>query len=55
MHIGTASQVAGGLHELQQRYAVDEIALVTITDDHDVRRSSYELLADEFSLASSIA
>ncbi len=55
VHIGTASQVADGLQELQQRYAVDEIALVTITDDHAVRRASYELLSEQFSLASSIA
>ena len=55
VHIGTAPQVANGLHELQQRYAVDEIALVTITDDHAVRRASYELLSEQFSLATSIA
>jgi luciferase family oxidoreductase group 1 len=55
VHIGTATQVADGLRELQQRYAVDELALVTITDDHAVRRASYELLSDEFSLASTVA
>jgi luciferase family oxidoreductase group 1 len=43
--IGTAEQVAEGLHTLQREMAVDEISVVTLTAEHKDRVRSYELIA----------
>jgi hypothetical protein len=36
---------------LRERYAADELVVVTITGDYASRLRSYELLADAFGLA----
>jgi luciferase family oxidoreductase group 1 len=42
--IGEARNVRERLHAMCRRYATDEIAIVTITDDHSIRCASYEAL-----------
>ena len=49
--VGTPDQVAERLRELAQRFALDEIVVVTWTHDPEPRRRSYELLAEAFGLA----
>ena len=49
--VGTGEQVAERLVELAQRFALDELVVVTWTFDPAPRRRSYELLADAFDLA----
>lgn len=44
--VGTAEQVKEKLLALAQQFQIDEIMLVTITHDPQVRRRSYQLLAD---------
>jgi luciferase family oxidoreductase group 1 len=48
---GTAPQVAAEIEEIAAAYGAEEAIVVTITHDHAARRRSYELLADEFGLA----
>jgi alkanesulfonate monooxygenase SsuD/methylene tetrahydromethanopterin reductase-like flavin-dependent oxidoreductase (luciferase family) len=48
--IGSPSTVRAGLLELRERYAADEIIMVTITGDYPSRLRSYALLADAFEL-----
>ncbi|MCX6141418.1 MAG: MsnO8 family LLM class oxidoreductase [Candidatus Kapabacteria bacterium] len=43
--IGSVEDVAGRLHEMEQKFATSEFSIVTITDDHAVRCASYERLA----------
>jgi alkanesulfonate monooxygenase SsuD/methylene tetrahydromethanopterin reductase-like flavin-dependent oxidoreductase (luciferase family) len=46
--VGTASQVAGQLEQLQEATGADELIITTITHDHANRVRSYELLAQEW-------
>lgn len=48
--VGTAEQVANRLHELAERFKLDEIVIVTWTHDPAPRLRSYELLAEAFEL-----
>jgi len=48
--VGSAAQVRERLLELAQRWALDEIVIVTWAWDPAVQRRSYELLAREFEL-----
>ncbi|SJZ80766.1 luciferase family oxidoreductase, group 1 [Chitinophaga eiseniae] len=47
---GTPPQVKARLEQLAADYAVDELVIATITQDHADRLRSYELLADVFQL-----
>jgi len=49
--VGTPQQVAARLTELAQRFALDEIVIVTWTHDPAPRRRSYELLAEALGVA----
>lgn len=44
--IGTPAEVKEQLEALAEKYAADELVIVTITHDHDARVRSYELLAE---------
>ncbi len=44
--IGSPETVRAGLETLAGEYQADEVIVVTITHDHQVRRRSYELLAE---------
>ena len=48
---GTAAQVRAGIEEVVEAYGAEEAIVVTITHDHEARRRSYELMAEEFGLA----
>jgi luciferase family oxidoreductase group 1 len=50
--VGSPKTVRAGLEQHAARYQVDEIMAVTISYDFDKRKRSYELLAEEFGLAS---
>jgi luciferase family oxidoreductase group 1 len=50
--LGTASDVRAQLDEVAQLYGADELMLVNIMPDHAARVRSYQLLADEYALAS---
>jgi len=45
--------VRADIEAAAQEYAADEMMVVTITHEHDARRRSYELIADEFGLVAS--
>jgi luciferase family oxidoreductase group 1 len=47
---GTPDQVRAEIEEIAAAYGAEEAIVVTITHDHQDRRRSYELLADEFGL-----
>jgi luciferase family oxidoreductase group 1 len=47
---GTPSQVHAEIEEIAAAYGAEEAIVVTITHDHQDRRRSYELLAEEFGL-----
>ncbi len=49
--VGSPEKVRAGIEEVAASYQADEVIVVTITYDHEVRRRSYELLADAFDLA----
>jgi luciferase family oxidoreductase group 1 len=49
--IGTGPQVAAQIRELADDLGIDELAIVTWTQDESARRRSYELLAKEFGLS----
>ncbi len=49
--VGSPERVRAGIEEVASAYQADEVIAVTITHDHDVRRRSYELLAEMFDLA----
>ncbi len=51
--IGNPSHCKAKLLDLAEKYAVDELVVVTITYDFTARLKSYELLAREFGLAAS--
>ncbi|HEY4778530.1 MAG TPA: LLM class flavin-dependent oxidoreductase, partial [Solirubrobacterales bacterium] len=48
---GTPAQVRADIEETAAAYGADEVIVVTITHDHEARRRSYELLAEEFGQA----
>jgi luciferase family oxidoreductase group 1 len=48
--VGTPSQVRAGIEESAAEYGAEEVIVVTITFDHEARRRSYELIAQEFGL-----
>jgi len=52
--VGSAERVADELAAVRQRYAVDELAVVTITHDAASRMVSYERLAEALSLTSRV-
>ena len=49
--VGSASQVADKLRKLADRLQLDEVVIITWTHDAAAQARSYELLAQEFSLA----
>ncbi|HSD52545.1 MAG TPA: LLM class flavin-dependent oxidoreductase [Burkholderiales bacterium] len=48
--LGDPVTVRARLLELAERYAADELMIITITGDYPSRRRSYELIADAFEL-----
>ncbi|HWE12380.1 MAG TPA: LLM class flavin-dependent oxidoreductase [Solirubrobacteraceae bacterium] len=48
--VGSPEKVRAGLEQVASAYGADEVIVVTITYDHNVRRRSYELLAEAFAL-----
>ena len=50
---GTPAQVRAEIEEIAAAYGAEEAIVVTITHDHEARRRSYELLAEEFGLEAS--
>ena len=48
--IGAPEKVRAQLEQLADEYGAKEVIVVTITHDHEVRRRSYELIADAFAL-----
>ncbi|MGH2927024.1 MAG: LLM class flavin-dependent oxidoreductase [Solirubrobacteraceae bacterium] len=48
--VGSPETVRAGLEEIASAYQADEVIVVTITYDHEIRRRSYELLAQAFDL-----
>ncbi len=48
--VGTSAQVKERLDAMAAQFGLDEVIIVTITYDHQVRRRSYELLADAYGL-----
>ena len=48
--IGSPATVRAGLEEVAGEYGADELMLLTTMYDHDARRRSYELIAEEFGL-----
>jgi luciferase family oxidoreductase group 1 len=49
--IGSPETVRRGIEEVARLYQAEEVMIVTITYDHQHRRRSYELIAEEFGLA----
>ncbi len=49
--IGSPETVKAGLEAVAEEYQADEVIAVTITYDHEVRRRSYELLAEVMALS----
>ncbi|MFA9556877.1 LLM class flavin-dependent oxidoreductase [Evansella sp. AB-rgal1] len=50
MVIGDPQEVVQKLHDMQRQYGADEIMIITITNSHESRIRSYELIAKEISL-----
>jgi alkanesulfonate monooxygenase SsuD/methylene tetrahydromethanopterin reductase-like flavin-dependent oxidoreductase (luciferase family) len=48
--IGSPATVRRGIEEVASLYQAEEVMIVTITYDHQDRRRSYELIAEEFAL-----
>ena len=48
--VGSPATVRAGLEAVAEEYGTDELMLLTITYDHEARRRSYELIAEEFGL-----
>jgi luciferase family oxidoreductase group 1 len=53
--VGSPETVAAGLREVAADYGAGEVIVVSITYDHAARRRSYELIAEAFDLADSVA
>ena len=49
--VGAPRTVRRGIESVAAEYGADEVMLVTITHDHEARRRSYELVAEEFALS----
>jgi luciferase family oxidoreductase group 1 len=49
--VGSPATVRAGLESVAEEYGTDELMLLTIAYDHDARRRSYELIAEELALA----
>ncbi|MBE2315174.1 LLM class flavin-dependent oxidoreductase [Solirubrobacter sp. CPCC 204708] len=49
--LGTPDQVRDGIEAVAAEYGAQEVIVVTITHDHEVRRRSYELIAEAFALS----
>jgi luciferase family oxidoreductase group 1 len=47
---GSAATVRAGIEEAAREYGAEEVVLLTITYEHEARRRSYELIAEEFGL-----
>ena len=48
--VGSPATVRGGLEEVAAEYGTDELMILTITHEHEARRRSYELIAEELAL-----
>jgi luciferase family oxidoreductase group 1 len=48
--IGSPAMVRAGIEQVAEQYGAEEVMVVTITYDHEARRRSYELIAEEFGL-----
>jgi luciferase family oxidoreductase group 1 len=48
--VGNPEQVKAGIEEAAAEYGAEEVIVVTITYDHEARRRSYELIAEQFGL-----
>ncbi len=48
--VGSPATVRAGLESVAQEYGTDELMLLTITYEHEARRRSYELIAEELGL-----
>jgi luciferase family oxidoreductase group 1 len=48
--IGSPATVRAGLEQVAGEYGADELMLLSTMYDHDARRRSYELIAEEFGL-----
>jgi luciferase family oxidoreductase group 1 len=53
--LGTPDQVREGIEAVADEYGAQEVIVVTITHDHEARRRSYELIAEAFSLTTSLS
>ncbi|HET7612389.1 MAG TPA: LLM class flavin-dependent oxidoreductase [Gemmatimonadaceae bacterium] len=49
--LGTPEVVRDGLESIVREYGAEELMIVTITHSHEVRRHSYELIAEAFEVA----
>jgi luciferase family oxidoreductase group 1 len=49
--VGTPEQVKADIEEAAAEYGAEEVIVVTITFDHEARRRSYELIAEQFGLS----
>jgi alkanesulfonate monooxygenase SsuD/methylene tetrahydromethanopterin reductase-like flavin-dependent oxidoreductase (luciferase family) len=45
--VGSPETVRTGIEEVVSAYGADEVIIVTIAHDHQARRHSYQLLADD--------
>ena len=52
--IGSPQTVRSGLEAVAEEYGAGELLLLTITHDHQARRRSYELVAEEFGLVEGV-
>jgi len=48
--VGSPPTVRAGLEAVAEDYGTDELMILTITYDHEARRRSYELIAEEFGI-----
>jgi luciferase family oxidoreductase group 1 len=48
--VGSPATVRAGLEGVVEEYGTDELMLLTITHEHEARRRSYELIAEELGL-----
>src|SRR5215210_2840764 len=48
--VGSPATVRAGLEAVAKEYGTDELMILTITYDHEARRRSYELIAEEFGI-----
>jgi luciferase family oxidoreductase group 1 len=53
--VGSPATVRAGLEGVAEEYGTDELMILTITYEHEARRRSYELIAEEFGLERSPA